>query len=90
MVDDQIDVRNSQGVEEVAVGAAPAASRMARDELSMLRTQLTAFEMVIKRLQLELKHRDEHQARTDAQLRELTEELVKLRGRKSKGPHEGP
>jgi len=86
----QTEVRNSQGVEEVGFGAAPAAGRMARDELSMLRTQLTAFEKVIERLQLELERRDELQARTESQLQELTDELVKLRGRKSEEPVEPP
>jgi hypothetical protein len=82
----EIEVPNAQGVEEVGFGAPPAASRMARDELSMLRTQLMAFEKVIKRLQLELERRDELQARTEAQLQELTEEVAKLRGLKSKAP----
>ncbi len=79
----EIEVPNAQGVEEVSFGAPPAASRMARDALSMLRTQLMAFEKVIQRLQLELERRDELQARTEAQLQELTEEVAKLRGRKS-------
>jgi hypothetical protein len=80
----EIEIPNSQGVEEVGFGAPPAAGRLARDELSMLRTQLMAFEKVIKRLQLELERRDELQARTDAQLKELTEEVARLRGLKSK------
>jgi hypothetical protein len=82
----QNEVLNSQGVEEVSIGSAPAARRMARDELSMLRTQLMAFEKVIQRLQLELKRRDELQRQTETQLRELTEEVAKLRGRKSEAP----
>jgi hypothetical protein len=86
----QTEVRNSQGVEEVGFGTAPAAGRMARDELSMLRTQLMAFEKVIKRLQLELERRDELQARTEAQLQELTDEVVTLRGRISEEPVESP
>jgi len=80
----------TQGVEEVGFGAAPAARRMARDELSMLRTQLMAFEKVIQRLQLELERRDELQRQTESQLRELTEEVAKLRGRKSEVPEASP
>jgi hypothetical protein len=88
----EIEVPNTQGVEEVGFRAPPAASRMARDELSMLRTQLMAFEKVIKRLQLELERRDELQARTEAHLQELTEEVAKLRGIKSDAPklHDEP
>jgi S1-C subfamily serine protease len=86
-----IEVHNAAGVEEVAVGpAAPAGGRMARDELSMLRAQLAAFEKVIQRLQLELERRDELQAKTEDQLRELTAELVKLRAGNSKLRSEAP
>jgi S1-C subfamily serine protease len=85
----QIEVHNGSGVEEVAVGpAAAGGGRMARDELSMLRAQLIAFEKVIQRLQLELERRDELQAKTEAQLRELTAELVKLRAGKREPPDE--
>jgi len=59
--------------------AGGAEGKTGRDELSMLQTQLTAFEKVIKVLQTELQNRDARQRETDAVVKTLSEEVAKLR-----------
>jgi hypothetical protein len=63
-----------------AVGIAPAAGRLPRDEAALLRVQIDAFAQVIERLQAELARRDELQRQTNASLQSLTAEVARLRG----------
>lgn len=75
----QIEVRESGRVEEVAVAASAPDKRLPRDELSLLKTQLEAFEKVIVRLQSELIRRDENQVHTQELIEKLSAEIAQLR-----------
>ena len=75
----QIEVAPGRVVEVAAEPATPAEGKQERDELGMLRTQLTAFEKVINVLQTELQHRDARQQATDEIVKSLSEEVAKLR-----------
>jgi hypothetical protein len=74
-----IELRDGANVAEVSVDSPSEGNRRARDELSLLRDQVTAFAQVIERLQAELKQRDDQQAQTKAELKTLSEEVVELR-----------
>lgn len=52
-----------------------------RDEAALLRRQVTAFELVIERLQSELRERADQQSQTDAVVAELRREIEELRSR---------
>ena len=79
----QVEVQRGGKVMELAVDPTapqPAdAPPRARDELGMLKAQLKAFEQVIERLQAEVQQRDRHQRETDALVKSLTEEVIRLR-----------
>ncbi len=79
----QVELRQGGRVAELSVDpSAPAAAgdaTIGRDEISLLKAQLAAFEKVILRLQEELKRRDENQAKTDALIKSLTDEVSQLR-----------
>ena len=81
----QLEVRQGGRVAELAVEPAAegeaGASAIGRDEIGLLTTQLAAFEKVIVRLQEELNRRDEHQAKTEALIESLTDEVGELRKR---------
>jgi S1-C subfamily serine protease len=83
---DRVQVERPGEVAEVAVGdaaadpdAAAPAPRLPRDEVSLLRAQLAAFDEVIRRLQAELDRRDEAQQHTNELIESLTAEIAELR-----------
>ncbi|MFO0898490.1 MAG: hypothetical protein U0836_13800 [Pirellulales bacterium] len=60
----------------------PRPSRLPmRDEAALLRRQVAAFELVIERLQSELRERADQQSQTDAVVAELRREIEELRQR---------
>lgn len=78
---EQVEVRDPSRdhAHEVAVDPQPDSRRLPRDELTLLRVQLEAFEKVIQRLQEELQRRDEIHQATQQRLKSLTDELERLR-----------
>lgn len=84
----QVEVRQGGGrIAELAVDPSAVGSSVAgtggeaigRDEMGLLKAQLAAFEKVIVRLQQEVDRRDENQAKTDALIKSLTDEVNLLR-----------
>jgi len=83
----QVEVRQGGRIAELAVDPAAVANPVAgaggesigRDEMGLLKAQLAAFEKVIVRLQQEVDRRDGNQAKTDALIKSLTDEVNLLR-----------
>ncbi len=75
----QIQLRRQGRVEEISVSPGRTAARLPRDEVSMLRVQLAAFEKVILQLQAELDRRDVAHAKTQELIKTLTQEVSRLR-----------
>jgi len=61
--------------------ALPRTRIPSRDEATLLRRQVVAFEQVIERLQSELRARADQQTQTDATIAELRREIAELRSR---------
>ncbi len=85
----QIAVRNSQGIEEVAVNSATRSRRGPVTEVDMLRIQVDAFEKVIRKLQGEIDARSQSQSDTEKLIRSLREEISQLKKVPGEGTTEG-
>ncbi|HKD38257.1 MAG TPA: S1C family serine protease [Pirellulales bacterium] len=75
-----ITVRNSQGVEEVAIEPPARARRTPTDEVEMLRIQVSGFEKVIQKLETEIAAREQSQSETAKLVESLKAEIAQLKG----------
>jgi S1-C subfamily serine protease len=80
-----ITVRNSQGVEEVAIQPATRSRRTPTDEVEMLRVQVSGFEKVIQKLQTEIASREQSQAETARLVESLKTEIAQLKQARDEG-----
>jgi S1-C subfamily serine protease len=80
-----ITVHNSQGVDEVAIEPPTRSRRAPTDEVEMLRIQVSGFEKVIQKLQVELAVREQSQAETAMLVESLKAEIAQLKGARDDG-----
>jgi hypothetical protein len=80
---DEQDYPRGGNIAEVSAGSVPPAPRLARDEVSMLQAQISAFEKVIGKLQAELRHRDQLLEETTELVKTLSAEVETLRKERS-------
>jgi S1-C subfamily serine protease len=77
--DNSIQLRQGRHVREVAVAPGDTAGKLPRDEVELLRAQLSAFEKVIVQLQSELERRNQEHVETQQLIKSLTREISELR-----------
>jgi len=75
----EIKVRSGAHVAELSIEPKEKKARLDRDEVTLLRAQLEAFDKVIVRLQGELRRRDEAHRATNKLIESLTAEIARLR-----------
>lgn len=76
---DPAAIRRTQGIAEVGMDQPAADRHTPADQIEMLRMQLSGFEKVIQKLQLEIKSRDAVQIESQHEIESLQAEVATLR-----------